>query len=191
MPHAHISNSGQIRPLPTTGGGSGLEYLQASAGLGQSFTPLAPFGASPDGLGMMATYQPRQVSSGALSLGGSPLVRAAQKLMQNRKRSLRGFGDDAAPVVAATDPGTLQPAASAVTTGAAAAPAVAAGVLLAAVALDLALCGVAGYYVGKAVAPSSSKEQKYAWWGVAAGLIGGPLGLGIEACVALNHKGDR
>jgi len=61
------------------------------------------------------------------------------------------------------------------------------------VGLGMALLGAAisagaGYFVGKAVAPSRDKQMKYALWGVAAGLFLGPLGLGIEAAVALHHR---
>lgn len=142
------------------------EMLQASAGLGrEGFRPLAPFGSSPDGLGV---YQPRAVRGGSLGAFGSPLL-SAVKTIANRRRGLRGLGDEeivsAAPIYEAS------------------------GVLVAAVALGLVMTGVSGYYVGKAVAPSSSKESKYAWWGVAAALFAGPVGLGIEAGIALNHKG--
>lgn len=167
----------QLRPIPG-GDGSASEgggYLQAAAGYGDAdFVLPAPFGASgsPDGLGAYARpvpgyAQPSQVGSGSLS--GSPILRSLQKL--SRRSSKRGYGDTAP--------------------GGAVAPVVVTAGLVAFVMMDLALSGVAGYYVGKAVAPSSSSENKYAWWGVAAGLLGGPIGLGIEALVALNHKGSR
>jgi len=90
---------------------------------------------------------------------------------------MSGLGDDAAPAPAT--PAGVQ-------TGTAVAGA--SGLLVAAVAVGLVLTGVGSYYVGKAVAPSRDKESKYAWWGVAAGLLGGPFGLGIEAIIALEHK---
>lgn len=158
----------QIRPIPGGDADGGTNYLQAAAGYGDTdFVLPAPFGASPDGLGAyVRPAQPSQVRSGSLS--GSPILRSIQKL---RGRGMRGFGDT--------------------TPGAAVAPVAVGAGLVAFVMLDLALSGAAGYFVGKAVAPSSSSENKYAWWGVAAGLLGGPLGLGIEALVALNHKGSR
>lgn len=170
----------QIRPIPGSSGGT--RYEQAYAGVNEDFVLPAPFGASsPDGLGAYARpaplYQPTQSGSGSLSLSlaGSPIIRSFQRLRQHRQAKkqggLRGFGDAAS--------------------GGAVAPAAAAGVLVAVVMFDMVLSGVAGYFVGKAVAPSSSSENKYAWWGVAAGLLGGPVGLGIEAVVALNHKGGR
>lgn len=143
------------------------QMLQASAGLGHGFRPLAPFGASPDGIGFA---QPRATRDGSLGLGlfgGSPLARGLKAITTSRRRPL---GDDAVITSA---------------------PQVAGGVLVAAVVLGLAMTGVASYYVGKAVAPSRDKEAKYAWWGVFAGLVGGPVGLGIEAGVALSHKGSR
>lgn len=164
----------QIRPIPGTQ--SGTHYEQAFAGPSdnEAFVLPAPFGASsPDGLGAYARpYQPVQSKSGSLSasLSGSPILRSISRI---RNRSLRGLGD------------ATTPAASAVPVAAAT------GVLVAVVMFDMVLSGVAGYFVGKAVAPSHSVENKYAWWGVAAGLLGGPVGLGIEAVVALNHKGSR
>lgn len=155
-----VHSEGEIYPTRQS------EMLQASAGLGRGspFRPLAPFGASPDGIG---AYAPgRATRDGSLGLfGGSPLARSIQAL-----RRKRGLGDDA--IVSS-------------------APQVAGGVLVAAVVLGLAVTGVASYYVGKAIAPSRDKESKYAWWGVFAGLVGGPVGLGIEAGVALSHKGSR
>lgn len=142
--------------------------VQANAGLGfgsPSAYPPVPFGSSdPSGIGVYA-YR-----SGSLGIGralgsmftGSPLIRAAQ-LVKNGG----SLGDDAGG----------------------AAPAAGASALLVAVVLaGIAATGVSGYYVGKAVAPNSSKESKYAWWGVVAALLGGPVGLGIEAAVALEHK---
>lgn len=162
----------QIRPIPGTPSG-GTQYEQAYAGLGDdAFVLPAPFGGSPDGLGAYARPAPysKPRSSGPGAFAGSPILRNLSRI---RNRSVSGLGD------AATTP------------GAAVAPAAAAGVLVAVVMFDMVLSGVAGYFVGKAVAPSQSSENKYAWWGVAAGLLGGPVGLGIEAVVALNHKGSR
>lgn len=166
----------QIRPIP----GTGTDYAQAYAGPSDNepFVLPAPFGGSPDGLGAYARPlpQPRPMSGGMPFFTSSPLARVAARLRAHRiaKSShdgMRGYGD--------------------ATAASAAAPVAATAALVAFVALDLALSGVAGYFVGKAVAPSHSVENKYAWWGVAAGLLGGPLGLGIEAVVALNHKGSR
>lgn len=163
----------QIRPIPGTEGGTHYEQAYAGPSDNEPFVLPAPFGGSPDGLGAYARpYQPAQSRSGSLSaFAGSPILRNISRI---RNRSVRGLGDT-----------TTTPAASA-------APVVAAtGVLVAVVMFDMVLSGVAGYFVGKAVAPSQSDENKYAWWGVAAGLLGGPVGLGIEAVVALNHKGGR
>jgi hypothetical protein len=173
----------QIRPIPGTDQGPLMVQAYAgSSGRGEDgFVLPAPFGGSPDGLGAYARpappYQPTQSGSGVLS--GSPLVRSLQRVMQSRRKSaMRGFGD-------ATTPG------AAVVPVTAAAPVLATSMLVAVVMADLVLSGVAGYFVGKAVAPNHNDENKYAWWGVAAGLIAGPVGLGVEALVALNHKGSR
>jgi len=55
------------------------------------------------------------------------------------------------------------------------------------VAVGLLVRGVSGYYVGKAIAPRG-RESKYAWGGVAASILLGTLGLGIEAGIALSNK---
>ena len=157
--------------------------VQANAGYGAApppqynpaAYPLAPLGASPDGIGAYSRlYQmptPSAMNNGVLGrvLSGSPLIRGF--------RAMSGLGDDAAPAPAT--PAGVQ-------TGTAVAGA--SGLLVAAAAVGLVLTGVGSYYVGKAVAPSRDKESKYAWWGVAAGLLGGPFGLGIEAIIALEHK---
>jgi len=148
--------------------------VQANAGYGAApqynpaAYPLAPLGASPDGIGAYSRlYEmptPSATRNGVLGkvLSGSPLIRGF--------RAVSGLGD----ATATPQTGTAVVAAS--------------GLLVAAVAVGLVLTGVGSYYVGKAVAPSRDKESKYAWWGVAAGLLGGPLGLGIEAVIALEHK---
>lgn len=150
------------------------DMVQANAGLGYGVPynpnaiPLAPYGmsGSPDGIGAYARPLAPKKRGVFGHLTGSPLLRGIQ--------AVRGLGDDAA-----VTPGSAT----------AAAPIVASGILVAAVAVGLALTAAGGYYVGKAVAPSSSSENKYAWWGVAAALLGGPIGLGVEAIIALEHKG--
>lgn len=133
-----------------------------------AFRPLAPYGSvgSPDGIGAYST-RPQAGAASDGSLGFSPLLTAVKKF--SRPRSLRGLGDDSQVAVA---------------TG------IASGAALVVTAVVLAGCAVSGYYAGKAMAPSRAKQSKYAWWGVAATVLGGPIGLGIEAAVALSHKGD-
>jgi hypothetical protein len=60
-------------------------------------------------------------------------------------------------------------------------------IMLAVVVVGLVVRGVAGYYVGKAMAPRG-RESKYAWGGAAASVLLGTLGLGVEAGVALSNK---
>lgn len=60
-------------------------------------------------------------------------------------------------------------------------------IVLAVVVVGLIVRGVAGYYVGKAMAPRG-RESKYAWGGAAASVLLGTLGLGVEAGVALSNK---
>jgi hypothetical protein len=156
------------------------EMVQANAGYGNAASyPLAPRGpmsGSPDGIGaysrLYETPTPSASRNGVLGtlFSGSPLIRGI--------KAVSGLGDDAAP----------SPSNSAAATTGAAVEA-ASGILVAAVAVGLVLTGVGSYYVGKAVAPSREQEMTYAWWGVAAGLLAGPIGLGIESMIALNHKG--
>lgn len=63
--------------------------------------------------------------------------------------------------------------------------AIGATVALAMVGVGLLLRGVAGYYAGKAMTPRGGDEKTYAWGGVAASVLLGALGLGIEGAVAL------
>jgi len=53
--------------------------------------------------------------------------------------------------------------------------------------LGLLVRGTAGYYAGKAMAPRG-REIKYAWGGVAASVLLGSLGLGIEGAIALKNR---
>ncbi len=156
------------------------DMVQANAGTGQynaASYPLAPMGrsmsGSPDGIGAYSRlYQmptPSASRSGVLgNLLGSPLV--------NGLRAVSGLGDDAATTASATTGAAVQAAS---------------GLLVAAVAIGLVATGVGSYYVGKAVAPSRDEQTSYAWWGVAAGLLLGPIGLGIESAIALNHGKGR
>lgn len=147
----------------------------------ESFMPLAPYGSSPDGIGALSSsgslgaYSrlaqmpvPSAYQNGSLGFTGSPVINAIKRIA--RRNAVSGLGDAGAS---------------------AAAPVLAGGLLVGVVIVGLAATGVAGYYVGKAVAPSRDRESKYAWWGVAAALLGGPVGLGIEAGVALTHGGGR
>ncbi len=159
------------------------DMVQANAGYGQynpASYPLAPFGSSPDGIGAYSRLGhmpvPKAYNSGVLGkvLSVSPLVQGL--------RAMSGLGDTtAAPATPASSASPAVAASGEAIAGASA-------ILVAAALTGLVLSGMAGYFVGKAVAPSRDKESKYAWWGVFAGLVGGPVGLGIEAIVALEHK---
>ena len=61
--------------------------------------------------------------------------------------------------------------------------AIAAGVII-----GLGVRGAAGYLVGRELAPSADRETKYAWWGVAASIFLGTLGLGVQAVVAHRNR---
>lgn len=62
---------------------------------------------------------------------------------------------------------------------------VGAGIALAAIFAGLVLRGGAGYLVGRQLAPRG-EETAYAWGGVAASILFGSLGLGVEALIASN-----
>lgn len=191
MPFQSMSAMGAGAEAPTSQGDElPIRYqtmVQANAGLGfgsPSAYPPVPYGGmggDPSGIGSYAYRSgslgrpaPRGAVAGLGSfLMGSPLLRSVQIL---RGRGTAGLGDGAPATVAPADT-TIAPAVQQVS-----------AMLVASVALGIVVTGVSGYYVGKAVAPSRDRENKYAWWGVAAALFGGPLGLGIEAAVALEHK---
>lgn len=61
-------------------------------------------------------------------------------------------------------------------------------VALALVGVGLVVRGAAGYFAGKAMAPSKADEDKYAWGGVAASVLLGALGLGVEGAIALRAR---
>lgn len=50
----------------------------------------------------------------------------------------------------------------------------------------VAMVGGASYFAGKAMTPSGSKPLTWGLVGVGAGLLGGPIGLGIMGAVALS-----
>ena len=125
---------------------------------------------TPDGLGRASTgmqpYVPYQMVPAPRrnqSMSGD-IVNAVQHPMRGIMQAVKGLGAD-------SDTGGFSPAA------------VAFGALL-----GIAIRAGAGYFVGKAVAPSRDSEGKYAAWGIVAGVFGGTIGLGIEAAIALNNK---
>ena len=123
---------------------------------------------SPDGLGATTSlipqpYQPRRAVPQQRAVSGE-IMAGAQHPMRGLLQAVRGLGAD-------SDTGGFSPAALAF------------GALL-----GIAVRAGAGYFVGKAVAPSRDSEGKYAAWGIVAGVFGGTIGLGIEAAIALNNK---
>lgn len=152
----------------TTEGGTvsrpapGGSFQPTRVGTGQLFAPPAPLratGASPDGIG----------SALGDVLSFSPLVRDVRRI-KNRGR-MSGVGQQDSPEA----PTVIEPA-------------VPAGWLVAAMLLGVVVRGAAGYFVGKAVAPSEQAEGKYAWWGVPTAILFGTLGMGVEAGIALSKR---
>lgn len=133
-------------------------------GMGEYFTePLAGLGQST--LELPAYQMPRQrLSWWSKAARVSPLMGA-----------LGEAADAAAEQVSAQQQGNQK---AALTAGAA----------LALVGVGLLIRGAAGYYAGKAMAPSRADADKYAWGGVAASVLLGSLGLGIEGVIALRAR---
>jgi len=125
--------------------------------------------ASPDGLGATVSVVPYSVppiTPPRMSTleRALPIVRDARQLF--------GLGADAASPVPTTNGMYMFGPAT----------------MVALITLGLVVRGAAGYVAGKAMAPSHDKQSKYAWWGVAAAIVGGTLGLAIEGTVALGQK---
>ncbi len=131
-------------------------------------------------------YNPAALSGADLftSLATSPAYGVAKLASRTlRSAQLRGLGAD--PVVPpGVDPATVPPSTV---------PSVSdlPVEILAAVAgvgvLVLVAMGLAAHEVGKAVAPEG-EESTYGWYGVGAGLLGGPLGLGVLALVGGRNR---
>jgi hypothetical protein len=123
--------------------------------------PVEGMGASPDGIGSMPMLAPAPARPMPRAVSGSvekaiPILRDVRRV--SRARSVRGLGDDAElPVVA----------------------------VVGLVVLGMALRGTAGYFAGKAMAPSAHKETSYAWTGAGVAIVFGALGLGVQGIVAL------
>lgn len=128
---------------------------------------VTPVGRSPDGLGSLSAL--------------SPLVRDLRKVRAYYRANgansplyvNASFGQDA--TAAPADP-TIQssgPSPAAIALG---------------IVVGVGLRGVAGYLVGRELAPSSDRETKYAWWGAAASVVFGTVGLGVQAVVAHRNR---
>lgn len=145
----------------TPGGGETLgDYFSMTPGgdLTGFGGPLAVSG-SPDGLGALGRVA-----------NLSPLLRD----VQNYRRSTKGLGQDPSVPSAPVSNGGM--------------PSPSPATLMVGVLTGAVVRGVAGYWVGKAVAPSAQSERKYALWGIPVGIFFGTLGLGIEAAIALSKK---
>lgn len=124
-------------------------------------------------------------ATGNGGMGATAIERAHAMPMMRIDRPRGGFFRTAANVSPAI--GALGQAAEAVDEGRNGNAGAAAAIVAVAV-MGLAIRGVAGYFVGKAVAPSEDKETAYAWGGVLASVFLGTIGLGIEAGVALSQR---
>lgn len=96
--------------------------------------------------------------------------RRAVPFMVSPIAGLRGLGDDAAPVDPAAAPAAPLPAPS---TG-----------RLVVSFLLLGGIGYLSYQVGAAISPSAAKRSTWGWIGVPAGILTGPIGLGVMALVS-------
>lgn len=120
-------------------------------------------GSDPSGLGDVVPYYGAAVNGD----GDSGLSwRAVEHISP-----VAGALGDAADVAAQKSSGEI---------GAGAAAAAAAGILV-----GLGLRFAAGYFVGKALAPSEDAESRYAWGGAVAGTFLGVYGLAGEAVISM------
>jgi hypothetical protein len=125
-------------------------------------------------------YNPAALSGGSFfsEVATSPVLGVARLAMRTH-RAASGLGEDALPP---PDGSGYPPDQGADGLLVAALGAVAlVGVVIA------AAVGVAGYQTGKAVAPEG-EEKKYGWYGVGAGLVGGPIGLGLLALLGGRNR---
>lgn len=150
-------------------GGLG-EYLNANAG-GLSDQELlataqpVPMSGTPDGLGTLLPALPAAARQLPRAVSGSvekaiPLLKDARRL--NGLRGVRGLGQEEVQI-------------STVAT-------------VALVAVGMVLRAGAGYFAGKAMAPSAQKATVYAWTGAGVALVFGALGLGVQGIVALQSR---
>jgi hypothetical protein len=68
------------------------------------------------------------------------------------------------------------------------APGLAFAAVVGAAAVYVGLYGAAGWYAGKAMAPSASAERSYKWVGALSSVLFGSLGLGVLGGISLASK---
>lgn len=108
-----------------------------------------------------APYGPlRGRSAWKLAVQLSPLAGALGQInnAKNEKAAAQANGDSAAAAVATA--------------------------AVAMVVLGIVIRGGAGYFAGRAMAPTEAKKGKYAWGGALASVFFGALGLGVEGLIA-------
>lgn len=136
--------------------------LTQPAGSYYAPAPAQPINGSPDGLGAGAVRSFVDVLSDM-----SPLSREMRRM---RRRPVAGYGQTEEVVQPVSNGGPST------------------GLLVAGFMVGVAIRGIAGYYVGKAMAPNQQAESKYAWWGVPAAVVFGTLGLAVEAGFAMRGR---
>ncbi len=144
-------------------------------------------------------YNPAALSGADLvsSLATSPVYGVAKLARRSLQRAqLRGLGvDPQTGAMVGIDPQTGQPVPvpppdPANVSGLIADAPVAVLATVAAVGvLLLAAVGYAAYKTGEAVAPPG-EESTYGWYGLGAGLVGGPVGLGVLALVGGRNRDE-
>jgi len=143
------------------------EYLGSGQSLStqELLATAQPVGGTPDGLG--ATQLLPVAPSRAMPRAVSGSLEKAIPLLKDARRlsGVRGLGSNGSGPVEGL--GFL-------------------AVVL--IATGIAARGVAGYFAGKAMAPSQQKETVYAWTGVGAAIVFGALGLGVQGIVALQSR---
>lgn len=151
-------------------GGSGGQPV--STGSYFTATPggqMTGVGRSPDGLGRLGDLFPIAKDLSALR-------------PQRPAPRLAGLGMGLGMGPLGQEPGELPPEELT------ASPVVPPRIAIAAALIGIAIRGAAGYYIGRAVAPSADKEKKYAMWGIPNAIVFGTLGLGVQAAIGFNKR---
>lgn len=168
----YFGGQGAVAPLAPSAG-SALPALPAE-GQWPAPPPPAPIQRSAGGTGRY--FGP--MAAGGLGASTWPLPRssgAAWKVATSLSPMAGALGDTA-DVLRRKQVGEIGP--------------IAATVNLGAIVIGIGLRAGAGYFVGRALAPSGRDASTYAWVGAAASVLFGSLGLGAQALYA-QYGGKR
>lgn len=119
---------------------------------------------------------------------GDPVGFAASPLAWAAQHVLKGMGDAAAPPTTPVLPGTEGTLTG--NTGGAVVATGAVGAALLIAALAVSASAVAGFYAGKAMAPSQDKSSRWGVYGAVTAIFTGWLGLGIMGGVSLAQRNE-